>query len=593
MTDFLIISNISLIVLLAVYHLWLEREKMHNFNRFYLLGALALSLLIPFVTIEIVREVPAAPITEHVISSPQTIIIADDTAKFPVQNVLWAIYVLITAGFLIRFIKNILKFQRLNSQSELASYKTAKISLLSENILPHTFGNRIYVNAEDYKLGKIGRELLEHEMVHVSQFHTADILFIEFLKTIFWFNPVFILYKRAIALNHEFIADSSIVAKYDVTTYQTLLLNTASQSLSPLASNLTFHLTKKRLKMMTKTTSENKVIFRKIALLPIVSALFYFCCVEVVAQEKPTSVQNQTQKFVEDFATAYDAQSIQDARDSYYKGVHVIVRDMDHNQIIIDNVYEMLNTYEKDRYIPAVPQPYNKKAIADDVFKSYYDSQQFAIWIDGKHTANTTLKNFKAADFALATQSFVQKNARSKKFFQPNQVQLYTHSYFENNLKDLHKKYQGDTLKIIHTTKIDKEKREELNAMIEKNKHNISQKVRENEIEEYSDVTQDGIKNTNEINQNPEFPGGIGAFYKFVAENYNVPATVTGKHRIFVQFIIEKDGSLSNIEVIRDAGEGTGAEALRVLELSPKWIPGKIKDVPVRTRYSLPITIMK
>ena len=55
--------------------------------------------------------------------------------------------------------------------------------------------------------------------------------------------------------------------------------------------------------------------------------------------------------------------------------------------------------------------------------------------------------------------------------------------------------------------------------------------------------------------------------------------------------MVEKDGSLSELTILRDIGYGTGEEALRVLKLSPNWIPGKVNNIPVKTLYSLPITI--
>ena len=102
------------------------------------------------------------------------------------------------------------------------------------------------------------------------------------------------------------------------------------------------------------------------------------------------------------------------------------------------------------------------------------------------------------------------------------------------------------------------------------------------------------IYNTSEITVNPEFPNGMEAFYKFVGENFTMPKTpndVKLSGKTYVSFIIEANGEISNIKVLRDIGYGTGEEAIRVLKLSPKWLPGKINDEAVRTAYSLPITI--
>ena len=99
------------------------------------------------------------------------------------------------------------------------------------------------------------------------------------------------------------------------------------------------------------------------------------------------------------------------------------------------------------------------------------------------------------------------------------------------------------------------------------------------------------IYNTAGIEVKPDFPGGINKFYKFVGDNYQTPEEEGLKGKVYVTFVVEKDGSLTDIKVIRDIGYGTGKEAIRVLKKSPKWSPGVQNGKPVRVLYSLPITI--
>ena len=102
------------------------------------------------------------------------------------------------------------------------------------------------------------------------------------------------------------------------------------------------------------------------------------------------------------------------------------------------------------------------------------------------------------------------------------------------------------------------------------------------------------IYNTTEITENPDYPDGIEMFYKFVGQNYKIPVTpkdVKLKGKVYIKFIVEKDGTPSDFKLLRDIGYGTGEEAIRVLKLSPNWTPGKVNGEPVATMYSLPITI--
>lgn len=93
------------------------------------------------------------------------------------------------------------------------------------------------------------------------------------------------------------------------------------------------------------------------------------------------------------------------------------------------------------------------------------------------------------------------------------------------------------------------------------------------------------------IEKKPEFPGGAEAFYKYIGKNYKTPNVNNLNGKVFVNFVIEKDGSVVEAKVIRDLGYGTGEEAVRVLIQSPKWSPGMQNGQPVRVMYSLPITI--
>jgi periplasmic protein TonB len=102
-----------------------------------------------------------------------------------------------------------------------------------------------------------------------------------------------------------------------------------------------------------------------------------------------------------------------------------------------------------------------------------------------------------------------------------------------------------------------------------------------------------GINSTTALDKLPEFPGGINKFYTYVGNNFEKPEIEsTNTYRIFVSFVIEKDGSMTDIRVIKDPGYGLGKEAIRVLKsLKTKWTPGIIGSKPVRTSYNLPITV--
>jgi N-acetylmuramoyl-L-alanine amidase len=283
--------------------------------------------------------------------------------------------------------------------------------------------------------------LYTHELVHVTQKHSLDILFIELLKVIFWFNPIFIFYKKAIQLNHEFLADDEIVKTYNnVPFYQNLLLqkNSNIQTIY-LASNLNYLVTKKRLIMMTKSTSEKIATIKKLAIAPILSGLIYFFCIEIVAQEKVDTVKTDTKN-----SKITDKDKI---RDRYYSGVYVNLIDEKNNrkEVIL---YEDLSLEDRRKYLDFVPEMMIEKEIPEPLFEKM-KSKNMAVWINGKVKTKEEIKKYKRTDFSYYTYSFVHKNARSKRFPQEYQYTLYTKQYFDENLKNSHLHYSNDTIKMV------------------------------------------------------------------------------------------------------------------------------------------------
>jgi nucleoside diphosphate kinase len=96
-----------------------------------------------------------------------------------------------------------------------------------------------------------------------------------------------------------------------------------------------------------------------------------------------------------------------------------------------------------------------------------------------------------------------------------------------------------------------------------------------------------------ELDKQAEFKGGIDDFYKFVRENFGSPLVKEDiTFKVFAKFVVERDGSLSNIEVQKDPGNGIGHEVVRVLMKSPKWKPGKVDGKVVRSTFTVPISLM-
>jgi len=302
MIDFLVKSTISLSILLVVYHLFLQKEKMFRFNRYFLLVSLLFSIGVSFISFEIQQDIPIAynNVIKFQTLTANTLPIQEEVTGINTVeqtnywlSLLWITYVAITLILSYRFIQNIYRITSKAKVSKIIVHQNIRMVLLSEETLPYSFWNSIYINQNDFENGLIEQELFTHEIAHVKQKHTLDVIFIEILKTLFWFNPIFIFYKKAMQLNHEFLADENVIrAHNDVCLYQKLLLNKLSTS-QPiyLASNFNFLSTKKRLIMMTKITSKTRtLVMKSFAVLGILTLFLLFAFKPLPLGSKKTIV---------------------------------------------------------------------------------------------------------------------------------------------------------------------------------------------------------------------------------------------------------------------------------------------------------------
>ncbi|RZJ64064.1 MAG: M56 family metallopeptidase, partial [Flavobacterium sp.] len=391
MNEFLFKSAISMAVLLAVYHLFLEREKIHKFKRFYLISALVFSITLPFISITIPKYVTTS--TPKTITTNQVTMIHEVGVAIPIQPtsvpeivsktevsqstilkyLSIGIYAVVTLTFSIRFGRNIFRFYKLKAANPNVPYKNATLVLLEEKVLPYTFLSTIYLNGDEYKQRKIEPELFTHELTHVRERHTLDILFIELLRTVMWFNPLLYFYKRAIRLNHEFLADDSTIDHHlDITSYQSLLLAKLTPvSVSSLASSINFGTTKKRFIMMTKTTNKVKGLLLRISVVPVVTGLTFLLATQTVIYAKsaghtaPAVIVEQPDNTIPAMipdaipgVVMEQAPMVTDSatarRDEYYKNVRIKIEDKSRN-LSIDTKYEQLTEAQKDLYLTEVP----------------------------------------------------------------------------------------------------------------------------------------------------------------------------------------------------------------------------------------------
>lgn len=267
MTAYLAETSGCLLLALGFYKLVLEAERVPQFKRFYLLASLLGSALLPLMAIEVdyaaaapALPAPSLPFLASVTVEPTDTNVASSQAPSDAVQVITWLYGLVTLIFLSRFTSNLLRLRHQIATHPQQSVHGATLVLLPGQGLPYTFLHYLFVSESAYRGGQVEAEVLTHELTHTRQYHSLDVLLLEVVLCVGWFNPLLYWLKRAMQLNHEFLADDAVNRHYqNVPKYQLLLLRKLTSGASPaLTSALTFHATKQRLLMMTTHTSSSK-----------------------------------------------------------------------------------------------------------------------------------------------------------------------------------------------------------------------------------------------------------------------------------------------------------------------------------------------
>ncbi len=301
--DYILKFTGCLLVLYTFYRLFFENEKNHHFKRFYLLFTLAAAVAIPLITLTyeveannptIFSEAKAMP---QAIDYPETInseIVREDFFLgnyYPI--ILWIIYGTGFVVFALRFINNLNDLNKLILRSEIIKEQSNTKVLLSFPQIPFSYFRYIFVEKEAFKAKTFPNEILKHEEAHVHQKHTLDLLILEVLQIVFWFNPLFIFIKKSMRLNHEFLADEAVLNQnFNPLTYSNLLLEISINShQNGITSSFNHSLIKKRILMISNSFSKKRVILKMGLLLPILCCCIYFFNNDIVA--KSILLENQ------------------------------------------------------------------------------------------------------------------------------------------------------------------------------------------------------------------------------------------------------------------------------------------------------------
>ena len=288
MAEFLI-YDLKVAVLIAVfyfcYRLLMERETMHRLNRIVLLSSILLSLVLPLCVITLhktveVEQIPVVDTAELVItelgeSEGQVHDWVKDhnhaTSPLDSSSVIFAIFMIGVVCRSLYIAKSYRQLRRMIKDSELHSLEDGvTLAVVDLPVAPFSWMRTIVLSRIDYE--ERNPSILAHERGHILLHHSWDIVFVEVLTALQWFNPVVWLLRRDLRTIHEYEADASVLSSgSDVSQYIQLLMRKATGTKACiLANGINNSTTKKRINMMLVNKSPRRNSLKLLALLPIV-----------------------------------------------------------------------------------------------------------------------------------------------------------------------------------------------------------------------------------------------------------------------------------------------------------------------------------
>ncbi|RAJ25515.1 M56 family metallopeptidase [Pedobacter cryoconitis] len=535
---YLLQVNIYLVIFYAFYSLLLAKETYFLLNRIYLLAAGTLSLVIPFLRPEwFVRQPAAQQIKisiDQLTMMAQGTISADQGQHDKLITVLVWTYLAGTLFFLCRFVYQLITIQKLLKGNSTGM----AFSFFRQRVIDHALP---------------GLHTIEkHEEIHSRQLHSFDVLFFELIGALVWFNPIIYAYKTTIKHIHEYLADEE-AARFqgDKESYALLLLSRAMGVGQHVLTNSFFNksLLKKRIIMLHKQRSAKTAILKYGLFLPLFAVTLLFSSAVISKNENLKTVAEKIE------APVSAAEAI----------LPVLIHSNTNNTNSIQQTDEWTPLYS-----------YLAKSIK-------YPAVAYQRQLQGNVHINFTLQNGELKNIGAGTQLGAGCDAEV----------IRAISAFDGFKSVNNGKY---SLTVAFRLKDAATPLKNKNAAAMKgykllNLITITGAAAQGE--QTAEAKEEPVYDYVTLTTPPSFPGGMANFDKFISKSVKYPEQalknkVEGK--VFLSYIVEADGRLTDIKVVRALGSGMDEEAIRVLKLSPKWTPGYNGREPVRVKFNLPIS---
>ena len=526
--------NVAIALFYAFYRLFFYKDTFFTWRRAALLCFFAISAVYPLLNIQtwITEQEPMVAMADLYAD----IVLPEFTITPEQATSDWKTLLLQTVGFAywgmvivlaIRFFIQLAGIIRLAFRCQKAKIGNTNVHLLRQASGPFSFFHWIFIHPTSHTEDELS-EILTHEQTHANQWHSIDVLVSEIVCTFCWFNPFAWLMKREIRTNLEYLADNRVLETgHDSKAYQYHLLGLSHHKAAATIYN-SFNVLplKKRIKMMNKKRTREIGRTKYLMFLPLAALLMIISNIEAVARTTKEMAKDVIEAVEENLASNSTTPEMEVATEAIPVETPISQQDKD-----------KLVTY--------------KGKVVDKDGKPVEGAE---LLIDGSHKLPQD-------------QSFVtDKNGN------------FSFMAFENaHIGVIWNKNDKYMLKGI---RYDQKERTNLKIVMDDQWQNPPSNDPNNPVFEVVEIM-------------PEFPdGGMSGLMQFLSKNIQYPINAQKNHtqgRVTVQFVVNKDGSISEPKIIRGVDPDLDGEAIRVISLMPKWKPGMQKGQPVRVKYTVPV----
>ena len=620
LTD-LIFYDLKVAALIAVFYLFymllLARETTHTLNRAVLLSGIALSVVLPLCIITFHRT----EVVEY--SLPSVTVASNVSAAMPQpmeQSFDWTVLltVILLSGTLLRLVFIALSYRILNKMIRDSEKHTlqsgTRVCVVDAPIAPFSWMRNVVLSRADWL--SQSDSILAHEEAHVRHHHSYDVVVVEVLTALQWFNPVVWFLRQELRTLHEYEADASVLSHgFDESQYIHLLMQKATGiKACALANGIHTPKTKKRIIMMLKTKSKRSTWLKALYIVPIVLVSLAMSAktvtdYEVRTPQKKTVVKKgRKEAQVKMSGTTIEVKTEAETTADRPFALHAVVDQYGRitglsSEGAPDSRQPLEFTIGRiffDDHVATLEEVKNRKSLGYELYEI----------IHRPNSAGNPRWNYKDKEGILVFHQKKQeaKDAQKLIFGESNGPEPLLVLDGKVATKEQVKALDQSTIDHINVVKYSEDKKDLLFLNGDKFNTDTSNLIIFVNTKDYvknggskelvsarvkAKKTQKEEKVFDVVENMPSFPGGTVKMMEYLSTNVRYPEAalkVGAQGRVVVNFIVEPDGTISNANVVRSVSEELDAEAIRVVENMPKWKPGMQNGKVVRVKYSIPVS---